>query len=169
MAEGSAGSTELLRSIPHIQFLSGNLSARWITYHNNSHHVPCTLRPERTWAQRRCRWPMATPHWPWRRGGLELWKPGGRRSSARPRGVAVFPTSAVRVGEAPWTAGPARRARRTAAYCLPLFLSPGPEAGEATKLASVPLRADQQHQTPVRPASSVLARRARLRPQYSPS
>ena len=53
---------------------------------------------------RRCRWPMAAA------AAAAARTAGGRR-------VAVFPTSAVRVHDAPWTAaGPARRARRTAAH-----------------------------------------------------
>ena len=96
---------------------------------------------------RRCRWPMAAA------AAAAARTAGGRR-------VAVFPTSAVRVHDAPWTAaGPARRARRTAAHhiasiknrpgehikndgrCLSLSFS-GPESrqrrgGHQTRLPSI--------------------------------
>ena len=69
---------------------------------------------------------------------------GGRRG-------AVFPTSAERVHDAPWTAaGPARRARRTAAHHIafpfPVVFRTREQAAAGrppkTKLASLPLRTD---------------------------
>jgi hypothetical protein len=100
-----------------------------------------------------CRWAMPPPHWsvitdwPRRRGGRNATATAcsGSRSLSSHVGRACGrssrgrPTGPVLLDE--------RDGRR---HCPQLLLSSGP--AEATKPASVPLRLDQQHQTPVRPA-----------------